>query len=152
MGKFKVGETYTISAQWKKCLTEVEQYAHKDGRMLNVETLWRNGTFKVTVKNEEEIEYLQRSLGKGGEEWDADDYEDVELDSTFDGIAEDFVFFGSHFKEDEQEALEEHFEKESEKDWISRYDFLTERGFEPYGCCYYIQDGIYVEEFETDET
>jgi len=153
MSRFEIGKEYTIRAYWKKSLVEVEQYKHEDGRMLNTEILWRNGTFKVKVTNEDEAKYLQSCLGKNGDTWDFDDYEEVEIWDTFDGISEDFVFIGDWFSESEQEALEEEYEKSLDNDdCFSRYDFLTEKGFESVDGYYYIEGGIYVEEFETDAT
>ena len=36
--KIEVGESYAVSAQWKKSLCEIEQYKHEEtGKMLNTE-------------------------------------------------------------------------------------------------------------------
>ena len=72
-----------------KCLND------ESGKALNTEVLWRNGTFRITIANEEERDYLQSSLGEDGEIWDYEDYENIEMIETFDGCAEDFVFYGS---------------------------------------------------------
>ena len=41
----EIGETYAVSAYFKKSLTEIEMFKHEDGRRLNTEIGWRNGTF-----------------------------------------------------------------------------------------------------------
>jgi len=153
VSKFEVGKEYTISAYWKKSLVEVEQYMHSDGRMLNTEVLWRNGTLKVKVTNEDDAKYLQGCLGKNGDTCDFRDYEEVEFWDAFDGISEDLIFIGDWPSESEQEALEDKYKKSLDNDdCFSRYDFLTNNGFESVDGYYYIEGGIYVEEFETDET
>ena len=68
------------------------------------------------------------------------------MDSTHDGCWEEFIFYGNHFTEEEQEALEEEFENDEEQYW--RIDFLEEKGFETQGCNWQIHGGIIVEEPE----
>ena len=88
---------------------------------------------------------LQESLGEDGDIWDYDDYPNIEMDSTFDGCWEEFIFFGNRFTEEEQEALEQEYEDQLEEgDWQS-YEWLEERGFEPEGCNWQIHGGTDVE-------
>jgi len=65
----EVGKSYRLHAHWKKSVTEIEMFAHEDGRRLNTEVQWRNGEFVVTVTNEDEREELQSCLGANGEIW-----------------------------------------------------------------------------------
>ena len=120
--EIKVGGSYDINAYWKKSLTEIEMFRHESGKALNTEVLWRNGTFRITVANEEERDYLQSSLGEDGEIWDYEDYENIEMIETFDGCAEDFVFYGSgdnEWSDDDKEKLEEDYEEQLESDdWM----------------------------------
>lgn len=139
----EIGKTYTVSAYCKKSLTEIEQFKHEDGRMLNSEILWRNGTFIIRIEDEDEQMALQSTVGEEGEIWDYDDYSNIEMDSTFDGCSEEFVFYGNHFTEEEQEALEEEYEEDEE--CFSRYDFLEEREFYSLGCNWQIYGGTEVE-------
>lgn len=142
----EIGETYAVSAYFKKSLTEIEMYRHEDGRGLNTEIDWRNGTFVIRIEDEDEQNALQESLGENGEIWDYDDYSNIEMDSTFDGCREEFVFYGNHFTEEEQEALEQEYEDQLEEgDWQNRYEWLEERGFESQGCNWQIHGGTEVE-------
>ena len=98
------------------------------------------------VEDEDEQNALQESLGEDGDIWDYDDYSNIEMDSTFDGCWEEFIFFGNHFTEEEQEALEQEYEDQLEEgDWQSRYEWLEERGFESEGCNWQIHGGTDVE-------
>lgn len=144
--EIQVGETYAVSAYHKKTMIEIEQFKHEDGRMLNTEVGWRNGTFIIRVEDEDEREALQNTIGEDGAEWDYEEYSNIEMDSTFDGCWEEFVHYGNHFTEDEQEALEEEYEAICESDdWQSRYEFLEERGFDSWGCNWVITNGTYIE-------
>ena len=79
VSKIELGKTYEVCAYWKKSLTEIEMYENESAKKkLNTEVLWRNGTFIVTPQSEEEVQYLQESLGEDGE-IDYDDYEVCEL-------------------------------------------------------------------------
>ena len=65
-----VGETYEISAFHKKCFSEVEKFYHPEmDKSLSTDKLWRNGTFKLKVSNEEEKEEIENCKGDGGSEW-----------------------------------------------------------------------------------
>lgn len=143
----EIGETYAVSAYRKKSMIEIEQFKNEEtGKMLNTEIGWRNGTFIIRVENEDEKESLENSIGEDGDEWDYDDYSNIEMDSTFDGCWEDFIFYGNHFTEEEQEALNEEYEAQLESDdWQSRYEFLEERGYDSWGCNWIVHGGTYVE-------
>lgn len=147
--KIEVGKTYEVNAYFKKSLFEIEQYKNEEtGQMLNTEIMWRNGTFYIKVMNEDEAEELQSCLYIEGEQeepeiWDFESYEACEMDSTFDGCSEEFVFYGNHFTEEEQDQLNEDFDEQMESDdWMSRYEWLQERGFDSWGCNWQIHGGI----------
>jgi hypothetical protein len=147
--KIEVGKTYEINAYFKKSMFEIEQFKNEEtGQMLNTEIVWRNGTFFVKVMNEEEAEELQSCLYIEGEQeepeiWDFESYEACEMDSTFDGCAEDFVFYGTYFTEEEQDQLNEDYDEQLDSDdWVSRYEFLEERGFDSWGCNWQVHGGI----------
>ena len=151
--KIEVGKTYEICAYFKKSMFEIEQFKNEEtGQMLNTEIMWRNGTFFVKVMNEEEAEELQSCLYIEGEQeepeiWDFESYEACEMDSMFDGCAEDFVFYGTHFTEEEQDQLNEDYDEQMDSDdWVSRYEFLEERGFDSWGCNWQVHGGIQAEE------
>ena len=152
----EIGKPYAVSAYRKKSLIEIEMYYHEDGRGLNTEIGWRNGTFIVTPQNQEEVDDLKSCIFVEGvhsweddnepDIWDYESFEEIEMDSTWDGCWEEFIFYGKHFTEEEQEALEEEFENDEEQHW--RNDFLEEKGFETQGCNWQIHGGIIVEEAE----
>jgi len=149
--KIEIGKTYEVSPQYKKSLIEIEQYTADSDKFkgVNVETLWRTGSFSVTPKNEEEVEWLQGAVD--GDIWDYDDYEEVEMYDTYDGISEDLVFWGSGWEEGEQEDLEERYENQDDDDWCSYYEFLEERnGFTSQFCNWQIHNGVVVEEVEDE--
>jgi len=150
--KIELGKSYEVSAYHKKSLTEIEMFDNPElKKKLNTEVLWRNGTFLVTPTNEEEVEALQSALGEDGDVWDFEDYEDIELYDTFDGCAEDFVFYGSYFSDEEQEALEEEYDTLLESDdWQSRYEFLEGKGYDSLGCNWMIHGGIIAYEKENN--
>ena len=103
--KIEVGKTYQIDPLYKKSLVEIEQFRHEDGRMLNTEVLWRGGTFHIKITSQEEADELQGCIGEDGDMWDYESFEEIEMDSTFDGCSEDFIFYGNHFTEEEQEQM-----------------------------------------------
>ena len=157
--KIEVGKSYAVSAQWKKSLCEIEQYKHEDtGKMLNTEVTWRNGTFIIHIENEDEKEELERCMyiddDNEPEIWDFEAFENIEMDSTFDGCSEDWYFYGSGDKawaEGEGEALEEQYHEDldaPDSDYFSAYDWLEEKGYESLGCNYQIFRGVMVEEWE----
>ena len=153
--KIEVGKTYEVNAYYKKSMYEIEQFKNNDtGQMLNTEICWRNGTFYIKVMNEDEAQELQSTLYIEGEQeepeiWDFESYEACEMDSTFDGCSEDFVFYGTHFTEEEQDALNEEYDEQLESDdWMSRYEWLEERGFDSWGCNWQVHGGM--EAFESD--
>ena len=128
---------------------EIEQFKNEEtGQMLNTEIMWRNGTFYVKVMNIEEAADLQSCLYIEGEQeepeiWDFESFEACEMDSTFDGCSEDFVFYGHHFTEEQQDALNEEYDEQMESDdWVSRYEFLEEKGFDSWGCNWQVHGGI----------
>jgi hypothetical protein len=147
--KIEVGKTYEINAYFKKSMFEIEQFKNEEtGQMLNTEIMWRNGTFYIKVMNEDEAEELQSCLYIEGEQeepeiWDFESYEACEMDSTFDGCSEEFVFYGNHFTEEEQDQLNEEFDEQMESDdWMSRYEWLENRGFDSWGCNWQVHGGI----------
>jgi len=147
--KIEVGKTYEINAYFKKSMFEIEQFKNEEtGQMLNTEIMWRNGTFYIKVMNEDEAEELQSCLYIEGEQeepeiWDFESFEACEMDSTFDGCSEEFVFYGNHFTEEEQDQLNEEFDEQMESDdWMSRYEWLENRGFDSWGCNWQVHGGI----------
>lgn len=147
--KIEVGKTYDVSAMWKKSTFEIEQYKNDEtDQMLNTEVMWRSGSFRVTIQNEEEATVLESSIGEDGEIWDYEDYEEIELLETWDGCSEDFVFYGPNWTDEDKEELEESYLNQDDDEWFSMYEFLENRGYTPLDCNYQIHNGTIVEESE----
>ena len=153
--QIEIGKTYTVSAYYKKSLCEIEMYKHEEtNKCLNTEVIWRNGMFVVRIEDEDEAECLQNTIGEDGDIWDYEDYSNIEMDSTYDGCAEEFVFYGSgetEWSDEETEALEEDYEEAMDEGEIfGTYDFLESLGYESLGCNYQIHNGTIVEEAEEE--
>ena len=153
--QIEIGKTYTVCAYYKKSLYEIEMYKHEEtNKCLNTEVMWRNGTFVVRIEDEDEAECLQNTIGEDGDIWDYEDYSNIEMDSTYDGCAEDFVFYGSgetEWSDEETEALEEDYaEAMDEGEIFGAYDFLESLGYESLGCNYQIHHGTIVEPAEEE--
>jgi len=157
--KIEIGKTYAVSAYWKKSLSEIEQYKHEDtGKMLNTEVLWRNGTFMIRMENEEEraelesTMYIEEHAEEEPEIWDFEAYENIEMDSTFDGVSEDWVSYGSGeqaWAEGEFDTLQEKYEEDldnEELDYFGAYDWLEDNGYQSLGCNWQIHGGTLIEE------
>ena len=145
--KFEIGKSYSVNAYWKKSLEETELWTNEEtNQAITITTLWRNGTFIVTPQNEEEVEELQRHLDNAGntefnEGLEVYYFEDVEFDSTFDGVSTDLDFVGSYeWTEEEKETIEEGYNE----DWTTYLE--TDLGMDTQGCEYYIYGGIEAEE------
>ena len=153
--QIEIGKTYTVSAYNKKSLYEIEMYKHEEtNKCLNTEVTWRNGTFIVRIENEDEAEYLQKTIGDDGDIWDWEDYSNIEMDSTYDGCAEEFVFYGSgetEWSDEESESLEDgYWEAMDEGDIFGTYDYLEDLGYDSLGCNYQIHHGTVVEVAEEE--
>ena len=147
--KIEVGKTYDVSAMWKKSTFEIEQYKNEEtDQMLNTEVMWRSGSFRVTIKNEEEASMLQSSIGDDGDIWDYEDYEEIELLETWDGCSEDFVFYGPNWTDEDKEELEDSYLNQDDDEWFSMYEFLENRGYAALDCNWQIHNGTIVEESE----
>lgn len=156
--QIEIGKTYDVSAYYKKSLTEIEMFHNpKTDQRMNTEVCWRNGTFRVTIENEDEVGYLQACIGEDGDVWDYEDYETIELVDTFDGCSEDFVFYGKGWDDETKEALEEGYfdpdeEAEDYEEFFGAYDYLEIKGFESQDCNWQIHGGVTVEEVEDPAT
>ena len=137
VSEIEVGNTYDVCAYHKKSLTQVMQYRNKKtNEGLNIQKLWRNGNFSITIQNEEEKEYLQNCLGESGEEFDHEKFEKIEVTEFFDEQSEDFVFFSEDAKE---KRLQDEFDNfnETRDEHISKEVFLENLGFEYSYSCFY---------------
>jgi hypothetical protein len=150
--EIEVGKVYVVSAYNKKSLWEIEGFS-KDDSKISTELLWRNGSFFVKVANEDEAEMLEECFENEDSVWESDDFEMVELDSTFDGQTEDFVFLDETYTEQEQQQFREDYDtwvEEENEGFAGRYDYLCGLGYDSYMCVWNIHGGICVEEVADD--
>jgi|DEB0MinimDraft_10_1074344.scaffolds.fasta_scaffold61944_2 hypothetical protein len=142
---------YIIEPKYKKSLIEYEHYVREDGARIVVETLWRGGSFMLTVPeteseikellgdayDEDDVEYYTWLPEEGEDYIELDDYQ-YEMLGTFDGCAEDYNFYNMSDKIDE-EAQEEMMEVLQEEGnsvlWDENPMF---EGFEVDSCYYEI--------------
>ncbi len=148
----EVGKTYLVSNAFKKSIWEVEPFHHEDKSKigLNTEICWRSGSWLITPQNDEEIELLKEMQinDPSNDDFkegflDLSDFEECELQETFDGV-EERIEYHEGWTDEDKEKLEEEFEADEEV--FGWYDFLTERGYDSYGCENYIYNGVLIEE------
>ena len=120
--KFEIGKKYNVCNLYKKSLEESEIWK-KGPKIVNQTTLWRAGSFDITPQNQDECDYLEEAWADGVDgELCIDDFEDHEFIDAWDGISEEF---------DDEDLEDEYLEAlENDEDWPTRYDFMTERGYE----------------------
>lgn len=143
MTTIEIGKTYTVEPAVKKSFVEFECF-RKGDKYVRVETGWRYGDLNVTITNEEEQNYLQEVLDSDGEEaFDAQEFEDIEMLSTWDGCWQEYHYVG--VEEDEQEILQEGMDEEG------FWDYLQENGWETVDLETYIYNGITVTEYDGNQ-
>lgn len=140
--KIEIGKTYNVCNKWKKSYEEIEYFAHEDGRMVSVATLWRSGNVNITPQNEEEVEWLTDAIADDDSAFEPYMFEEFEFCDSWDGISEDLNFHGEWNEEDKEAITEEHEEGD---DFIStileeNYEFYSEDSE------VFIHNGILVEE------
>jgi len=141
--KIEIGKSYSVSAKFKKSLVEVESWSNEEtNQWINVETLWRNGTFCITPTNEEEVEMLIAGMKEDADEFELCLFEDWTVDDCFDGCSEDLYFMGTYeWTDEEKETIEDGYQEE----WSS---YLEETlNMQSEGCDYTIYNGIDIEEY-----
>jgi len=139
----EVGKTYNVSNKNRKTVVEVEMYQHKSNSLRGVNTgiIWRTGEFSIQVTDEEEAQSLQDMIDNGTE-FCTDAFQEIEMESCWDGCGEDLEAWTCGWASGEfEDFLNEYYEAGQ-----GGYEFLTERDFEPSECIWYISSGIIVEE------
>lgn len=135
----EVGKTYIVSNAVKKSLYESEMFKDEYGNGVTVTTMWRGGSYKVTPANPDEVAALMAACV--GEELVVSDFEDWEMETTWDGCSEDYKFYGDQFDNDTAiQEWEELFEEEG------YWTVLDDNNFEPFDCDVVIYNGIEIEE------
>lgn len=122
-----INEPVIVCAKNKKSVVEVERY-EKDYNEIIVTTLWRNGEFKITCEGLGEARLLEEYFNcKDGTEINLyEEFSDVEMQGTFDGISVDF--------DGDTELLEE----AQEDDDFYYSSWLEDNGYEHVDTEYFI--------------
>ena len=146
---------YVIEPKSKKSLIELEHYVREDGARIVVETLWRGGSFKLTVPeteseikellgdsyDEDDVEYYSWLPEEDEDYVELEDYQ-YEMLGTFDGCAEDYHTY--NMSDDESEALVEILEEEGMSVFWDEVEMFE--GFESENCYYAISGGFVLTE------
>jgi hypothetical protein len=139
--KIEIGKEYTITNKYKKSYVEFEYFKDDDGDLIKVETGWRSGTWQVTPQNQHEIDML---VAASSDEYDDElcinDFEEAEMDSSWDGCWDDWDW--SEYKSKTGEALEE-FQEEVQDEGVC---YLLDNGWECEDTECYFQGQILIEE------
>lgn len=131
----EVGKPYLISNQVKKAVVESEYFSDGNGHLLEVQTTWRYGEYKITPNNDEEVIILREAE----ENFCVSDFEEWEMLSTFDGISVDYYFHWT-IEETEKEKFIENLEEDG------YWNYLDENGWEAESMEVWIYDGVNIEE------
>lgn len=131
----EVGKTYLISNQVKKAVVECEFFSGENNRLLEVQTTWRYGEYKITPNNDEEVNILREAE----ENFCVSDFEEWEMVSTFDGISVDY-YFHWNIEETEKEKFIENLEEDG------YWSYLDENGWDAEPMEVWIYDGIDIKE------
>lgn len=131
----EVGKPYLISNQVKKAVVECEFFSGENNRLLEVQTTWRYGEYKITPNNDEEVNILREAE----ENFCVSEFEEWELISTFDGISVDY-YFHWNIEETEKEKFIENLEEDG------YWSYLDENGWDAEPMEVWIYDGIDIKE------
>lgn len=147
--ELEIGKAYSVSNAWKKSVVEIETFARDNENetpsYINIGIVWRGGTYIVTPQTQEEIDELLENLvdednGKtvpDGVEICLSDFEEWQLDSTFDGVDEWLEFI--RVSDEEEVELREGYAED-------QTSYLEEKDFHSTDLEVYIQNGIIIED------
>ena len=121
--EIEIGKQYDISNKNKWGVVEVRVFTHETKCGVNVQTEWKSSHFRVTPKNQEEIDILVDALenGTGISLDDIEDHEWLEY-----GDCTDYFVFHDGWTEEDKKALDEEY---YDGDWFDRTEMLKESGF-----------------------
>jgi hypothetical protein len=139
--KIEIGKTYEITPKFKKSIVERTVYTKENESPISIFSVWRGGTFAVTIQNEDELDILDSCIGDDEEIFILDDFSYWELYETWDECA-------NWWESDEStdvELLQEHIE--NNEDYFGAYEYFESKGYDE-ECFYSIENGIEVTEIE----
>ena len=141
--KIEIGKEYTITNKYKKSYVEFEYFKDDHGDLIKVETGWRSGTWTVTPQEEHEVEWLVEAMtDEFDDELCMNDFEEAEMDSSWDGCWDEWDWSG--YKSKTGEALEE-FQEEVQDEGVC---YLLDNGWDSSECECYFQGQLLIEEVE----
>ena len=110
-------KTYKVRAKEKKSIIVTETYLHDDERSLWIETVYRNGEFLITPRNEDDVSNLEKSLNGMTVDFD-DDFTDWEFVHVYDECSketggDDEIFESGSVEDEEQWAIANDFKYSS---------------------------------------
>ena len=153
----EVGKSYLVSSKARKSVTEVEIFTHPEsGKKISSSNVYRSGSFKVTINNQEEQELLQSAVNVDtqspeynifeGHNLDLQSFESFELvetsDNTYQSTYHEENPNGEQWTEEEIEEFEDDYGSDL-WEYISDYEFIQGDSL------YYIVHGVTAEEITT---
>ena len=133
----EIGKTYFVENAVKKSTEEIETFSNDDGKYINVTELWRGGSYWITPKNEDEVRWLQEAVDEE-EPLCVTDFEEAEMNETWDGCSTDLEFYGEWTDEEKEKFEEEYFE--------DRWETMEKYGFQPVDLELTFYNGVTAEE------
>ena len=135
---------YRIETKQKKCINEWEYYESETSDVrISVETLWRGGAFIINLQPDERLPDEANEYG-----FDLDDYEDWELDYTWDGCGLDIHVDSKSGEPLEDEVREEFLEALEENEDL--FTWLDENGFYTEYCTYELAGELLITPVDDD--
>lgn len=150
-----IGEEYRVGNYHKKTYVERELFEHESnkGWIVTVETGWRGGEAYITPVNDDEVNTLMEAQSADTDyEFDVFAFENVEINSCWDGCWTDF-FFSDSMPEEEQEKVQAALEGDGQDDeeWLGYFSLLEERlGYRSFDMDTIIYGRVWVQSVEDE--
>ena len=150
----EIGKTYSVYCKSKYTISEIEVYEKDKDQRCTLETVWKNGSFEVTIENEDEKAELEACMNDDATFFSFE-FSNHELSATFDGEGPTCKSSGDGWKNlDEANAFDESFEEAREDDPDDDFEpaeWLSEQGFKDIDFFYTIEDGVFIELLEDEK-
>lgn len=131
----KIGDKFAVENKLKKQFKEVICFSYQNGLSAYLNNMWRSGSLKILVQNEEEVDLLEGFAGN--DYFCSEGFSDVEILSIDDLMEESWEFEDS----DEFEQFHDMFE-ESDDEYDDFQQFLENcHGFRIEKVYYEVEDG-----------
>ena len=128
----EIGKDYRVQNKFKKGFVEREVFKENDtGDVVIIETLWRQGTFIVTIVDEEERALLEQYQGDDQQgDIEVAEFSEIEFVDSWDECANDVAVRLVEEDEDRKEEIQELVEDEGHE-WLmeNNYDHWDMEAF-----------------------